>query len=96
LLELIKALLKNRMWSQSIAPMKEYLKAAADSAPQVRLKLAQILLEHDKRPGAALSVLEKVKPAELAAPLQAAYQRLEARARQAYADGDLEVDVENW
>ena len=95
LLELIKALHKQKLWSQSIAPMVAYL-AAPDAAPRVRLRLAQILLTHEKRPAAPLSVLEKIPPHSLSGELRTTYDQIERLARKAYAEGDLEPDDEDW
>lgn len=96
LLELIKALHKQKLWSQSIAPMVAYLRSAPDAAPRVRLRLAQILLTHEKRPGRALSVLEKIPQQSISGELRTTYDQIERLARKAYADGDLEPEGEDW
>ena len=95
LLALIKALHKERLWSQSVAPMVAYLQAASDAAPRVRLRLAQILLTHENRPGRALSVLEKIPQDTLSGELRTAYDQLERQARKAYAEGDLETETDD-
>jgi membrane associated rhomboid family serine protease len=96
LMELIKSLHKQQMWSESMAPMVEYLRAAPGASERVRLKLAQILIVHEKRPGRALGVLQKIPAAGLPPDLATARSRLEAQAKKMYADGELEVDDEDW
>lgn len=95
-LALVKNLHRQQLWSQSVQPMADYLRAAPDSAPRVRLSLAKILLLHEKRPGLALSVLEKIAVAELTDELRGNYEQLMRRAKEAYADGDLEPEQEGW
>ena len=95
-LDLVKALHKRRLWSQSVMPMVEFLRHAPDAAPRVRLKLAQILVVHEKRPGRALSVLEKIPAGSLGAELENARKQLDARARKMYDEGDIEVETDDW
>jgi hypothetical protein len=95
-LELVKSLHHHKLWSQSVPPMVEYLRHAADGAPRVRLRLAQILLVHEHRPGRALSVLEKIPPGKLNAELEKTRRQLEAQARKLYDQGEIEVDDEDW
>jgi hypothetical protein len=95
-LELIKGLHKARLWSQSVAPMVEFLRRAPDPAPRVRLKLAQILIQHENRPGRALSVLERIPAGSLPPDLEKARKQLAAQARKMYDEGEIEVDDEEW
>jgi membrane associated rhomboid family serine protease len=96
LLELIKALHQKQLWSESVGPMVELLRLAPDGSARLRLKLAQILVVHEKRPGRALGVLEKIPAGTLSGDLETARKRLEAQAQKMYADGELEVDGEDW
>jgi membrane associated rhomboid family serine protease len=95
-LELVKALHQHGMWSQSVAPMVEFLRHAPDAAPRVRLKLAQIFLVHEKRPGRALGVLEKIPAGSLNADLDKMRKQLEGQARKMYDEGEIEIDDEDW
>jgi hypothetical protein len=95
-LALVKKLHQQQLWSQSVRPMAAYLRAAPDSAPRVRLSLAKILLAHEKRPGLAISVLEKIRAADLTDELRSKYEQLMRRAKEAYAQGDLEPEEEGW
>lgn len=94
--ELVKELHKAKLWSQSVMPMVEVLRHAPDAAPRVRLKLAQILLVHEKRPGRALGVLEKIPAGSLPADLEKMRAQLESQARKMYDEGEIEVDDEEW
>ncbi len=94
LLDLIKALHKQELWSLSIAPMFDYLHSADEPVPRVRLKLAQILLVQENRPGRALRVLEKIPPGTLPADLEQLRRRLEARAARQVEAGELELEGE--
>ena len=96
LLELIRSLHQQKLWSESVAPMVEYLRAAGDAAPRVRLKLAQILLVHENRPGRALSVLEKIPTGTLDESLEKSRRQIEAQARKQYDAGELEIEGEDW
>lgn len=96
LLALIQGLHKQQLWSESIPPMVEYLRTAPDGAPRVRLKLAQILIVEAKRPGRALSVLEKIPAGSLTPEQEKTRRNLEHHARKAYANAELEVDGEDW
>ena len=60
------------------------------------LSLAKILLVHEKRPGRAMSVLEKIPAAELTVDLRSNYEQLMRRAKEDYAQGDLEPEEEGW
>jgi membrane associated rhomboid family serine protease len=96
LLALVKALHQQQLWSLSVGPMVEYLGKAPDSAARMRLKLAQILIVHEHRPGRALGVLEKIPEAALEGDLRKARQQLERQAQTMYDRGDLEINDEDW
>jgi membrane associated rhomboid family serine protease len=95
-LALIKALHQEKAWSQSILPMVDYLRDAADGAPRVRLRLAQILITTENRPGRALSVLEKIPAGSLAPDLEKTRRQLESQARKRYDQGEIETEDEDW
>jgi len=94
LLCLIKALHKQELWSLSVGPMAEYLERANDSAPRMRLKLAQILLVHENRPGRAVRVLSNIPPNTLPADFERVRRQLEARATKQLEEGELELEEE--
>jgi membrane associated rhomboid family serine protease len=94
LLSLIKALHQQELWSLSVGPMNDFLRASTDPATRMRLKLAQILLVHENRPGRALRVLEKIPAAGLPANLEELRVRLARRAEKQLAEGELELSEE--
>ncbi len=96
LLDLVKALHKQQRWTESVPIMAAYLRAAPDSAARMRLRLAQILIVYEKRPGQALGVLEKLAPGSLPPDLEKTRAQLAVRARKLYAEGPLEVENEDW
>jgi hypothetical protein len=94
LLSLIKALHQQELWSLSVGPMNDFLRASTDPAARIRLKLAQILLVHENRPGRALRVLQKIPPTILPANLEELRLRLARRAEKQLAEGELELSEE--
>jgi hypothetical protein len=91
LMALIQAIHQQKLWSESVLPMVDYLRQFPEDSIRVRLKLAQILIDADRRPAKALKVLSKVQPSELPAELQAVYKKLVARAGQLKAESDFEI-----
>jgi membrane associated rhomboid family serine protease len=94
LLSLIKALHQQEQWSLSVGPMNDYLRASTDPAVRMRLKLAQILLVHENRPGRALRVLEKIPHGSLSPNLEELRLRLARRAEKQLEEGELELSEE--
>jgi membrane associated rhomboid family serine protease len=92
LLALVKALHRSELWSQSIEPMTEYLREVNEPAPRVRLKLAQILLTHENRPGRALRVLQEIPANSLPVDLDRMRQRLATRAAAQLEHGELQLE----
>jgi membrane associated rhomboid family serine protease len=96
LMALIQALHQQKLWSESVSPMTDYLRQHPENSVRVRLNLAQILIDADHRPAKALKVLSKVQPSELPAELQAVYKKLVARAGQRQVESEFEfVDDED-
>lgn len=96
LLSLIHALQEQKLWSQSIEPMVEYLKHYSQKAPLVRLKLAQILIVQEKRPVQALKVIAHIDRAALDPRHREFLGKLEAQARQLHEQAPYEVAGEAW
>lgn len=96
LLRLAKLFHTYQLWPESVAPLVEYLQTAPNPAPRVRLSLAQILLDHEKRPNQAARVLARLSPAELTPELAQVRDRLLARAKKLSAQGELELATEDW
>jgi membrane associated rhomboid family serine protease len=96
LMELIKSLHKQQLWSASVRPMTDCVRQFPDNSIRIQLKLAQILLEADRRPAKALKVLRGIDATKLGLELHPVHKRLLDRAEQMQADGDLNVaDTDN-
>lgn len=82
LLRLITLFHQQKQWSASIPPMVEYLKTYRQRATPMRLKLAQILLEVEKKPDKALQVLKPLPPDQLDTKEAQLFQKLRSKAEQ--------------
>lgn len=77
--------------------MVEFLRRFPDKATRVRLKLAQILIQEQKRPAQALRVLSKIDKNSLSESLEKMRRQLERQAiKQRDEDGLVELAAEDW
>jgi hypothetical protein len=96
LMDLIKSLHKQQLWSASVRPMTDYVRQFPDHSVRVQLKLAQILLDSDRRPAKALKVLRRIDATKLGLELHPVHKKLLARAEQMQAEGELDfADAED-
>ncbi len=96
LMELIKSLHKQQLWSASVRPMSDFVRQFPDNSIRVQLKLAQILLDADRRPAKALKVLRAIDPTKLGLELHPIQQKLVDRAEKMQAEGELDfADTED-
>jgi membrane associated rhomboid family serine protease len=95
LLGMIKGLLDNQMPLPAVPLMVEHLRRFPQESPQVRLRLAQVMIEQ-QRPGQALRVLAKLPATGLPEKLEHARRTLVAQAARLQADGPLEIEAEDW
>jgi hypothetical protein len=94
---LIKSLHKVQLWSSAIRPMADYVRQFPERAIKMRLKLADILVNIERRPAKALKVLAKLQPQSLPSDLHAIHQKLATRANKLLEEADMEVgDEEDW
>jgi membrane associated rhomboid family serine protease len=97
LMMLIKLLHKQQLWSPAIRPMVDYLRYFPERSIKMRLKLADILINVERRPARALKVLSKIQHPSLPADLQPIHQKLTARAEKLLDEADVEIgDDEEW
>jgi len=92
LYELIKALHAGGAESDSIRLMRDHCRYYPERSLKMRVKLAQILIRDCQRPVAALRVLEEIPPGSLPADLEAARQKLAAKAQQMLEEGVVEME----
>jgi hypothetical protein len=95
-LRLITAFHEQQQWSQSIPPMVEYLRRGGQREVQVRLKLAQILLQYENRPQQALAVLKKVEISSMTEKQRDVFERLQAKAQEMCEEDPYELAGEDW
>jgi hypothetical protein len=91
---LIKSLHAQQLWSVSVPVMVDYLQQFPEKSNRVRLKLAQILIESERRPAKALKTLSKIDLASLTPELQTIHRKLSNRAKTLESQCDLEVTDE--
>lgn len=96
LLQLIDLLSHERAWREAVSWLEEYLQKFTARAPQARLKLAQILIEQEKRPRYAQRVLAGLPDTPLKGPYQKLRDALERKAQQMVDDGVLELEGRAW
>ena len=90
LLELITVLQRRQLWSASVRPMVDYIRQFPDRSLRVRLKLAQTLIDSERRPAQALKVLGKIDESQLTPELRALHAKLRASAEQLQGECDFE------
>ena len=96
LFNLILALHKNKLASESVPVMAEYIKKYPQNSNLVRLKLAQILATVENRPAQALHVLAKIDPAAFDARQQDFLQKLRTKAEQLHQQDPYEIVDKEW
>ena len=96
LLAIIKSLHTQKQWSESIPFMLDFVRRFPDKSARVRLRLAQICVEHQRRPGKALSVLEKIPAGSLQGALEKTRRQLVAQAKKMQSEGELELEGDDW
>jgi len=95
LLQLIELLHTERKWPESIPFLEQYLAHYTAREIPIRLRLAQVLIEHQQRPSYGLRVMEKL-PASLGLKFAPLRDKLAAKARQLIDDGVLELEGQGW
>jgi membrane associated rhomboid family serine protease len=79
---LIQALHRQKLWSESVLVMTEYLEHYSESAILVRLKLAQILAIEHHRPDQAMQELAKIEEEALDGRHREFLEKLRAKVKQ--------------
>jgi membrane associated rhomboid family serine protease len=95
-IQLIQLFHKQEKWSESIEAMVEYASGQRDHESQVRLKLAQVLVTRENRPGQGLKVMRKIVPQQLTDKQRTQFQRLLQEAKRRVADDPYEVVDDAW
>lgn len=82
LLQVITLLHQQRQWSTSIPAIVFYLRRFHSQASRLRLRLAHVLIDVEKRPRQALRVLSQVNPNDLAVEERTTLEQLTVKAEQ--------------
>jgi membrane associated rhomboid family serine protease len=96
LLALIKSMHDSKLWNESVPVMVQFLRWFPQNDMRVRIRLAQVLIREQKRPGQALRVLAKIQPGSLPDQIEQVRQKLEAQAARMRDEGALELQTEDW
>lgn len=94
LLKLVEGLCDAKLPNEAVPLLEEYLRRFEKRAVQVRLKLAQLLIEHQQRPSYASRILDGL-PATVVPEAYARLRKaLERKAQKMIDDGVLELEGE--
>ncbi|MSR56365.1 MAG: rhomboid family intramembrane serine protease [Planctomycetaceae bacterium] len=96
LLQFIELLSNERLFNEAARFLEEYLRRFESRAVPARLKLSQILIEHQQRPAYALRVLDELPDASSGDKYRKIRASLEQKARQMIDDGVLELQGRAW
>jgi hypothetical protein len=93
---LAMGLSKNRLWPDAVPLMEEFIARFPAKATQVRLKLAAVVLEVQRRPRYALKLLADVPRETLTQELERHVRKIERVAEQMIEEGVIELDGQAW
>ncbi|PHS04829.1 MAG: hypothetical protein COA78_16030 [Blastopirellula sp.] len=97
LLQIIKLYCERKEFQAAIPAMVEYVKIPGDKSNQVRLRLANVLLQYEQRPNQAIKVLRKINQQELQEKEMQLFQKLLRHAGELRDQDDLlEATGEDW
>ncbi len=91
-----EALQRASLWAEAIALWEEYIELQPGSADAIRLSAAGLLLEKQRRPHAALRVLEPIDRSTLHPRLERRRAAIERVAQQLIDSGLIEIDQNAW
>ncbi len=93
---LIEGLGRLRAWTDAVPLLEEFVERFPDRSPQMRMRLAAIYLEQQRRPRAALKLIEHLDERELPERFRPHVRSLIRRARRLIDEGVFELDGEAW
>lgn len=92
----ITAFHKQGEWNSSIPAMVELLQSSPQDSTNVRLKLAQILVQKQQRPAQAWNVFSKVDPNAIHGSQQEHYLKLKRAIEKARAENPYDFVDADW
>lgn len=96
LLEFTELICTDKLWNAAVPLLESYLTRYHRRAPQVRLKLAKILIEQQQRPTYASRVLNEVSATTLNEKEEKLRAALVQKAQKLIDDGVLELEGRPW
>lgn len=96
LLKFVDGLCAEKLYGEAVPFLEDYLVRFDKREVQARLKLAQILIEHQQRPSYALRVLDGLPKEPLPESFARVRKALERNAQQMIDDGVLELEGRAW
>ncbi|MEX0702450.1 MAG: rhomboid family intramembrane serine protease [Planctomycetales bacterium] len=88
---LIDGLYAKRLFDDALPLLEEYVARFPDDCPAMRLRLAAVLVEVERRPQAALRVLRGIPPGTLPEKAEARRRRIEETAARLVEEGVIEL-----
>ena len=89
--KLAQGLIEHDLWNDSILLLEQYLERFDEDADVIRLQLALLLVQKQRRPKAALNVLESIDRSQLSPELQQRARQLQDRADKMIESGVIEL-----
>ncbi len=96
LLQFAELLLTEKLWAAAVPMLENYLQRFHKRAIPVRLRLAKVLVDEQKRPAYALRILGEVPREGLGEKEEKLRAKAELIAQQMIADGVLELEGRAW
>lgn len=88
---LAQGLIDHEQWNDAVALLEEYLERFDHQSDAIRLQLALILLQKQRRPRAAQHVLKEIDPQQLSTKLRRRLSQAEQTAREMIDSGVIEL-----
>jgi hypothetical protein len=96
LLQFAELLLTEKLWNAAVPMLENYLQRFQKRAVPVRLRLAKVLVEEQKRPAYAMRILADVPRQGLGEKEEKLRTTVEQKAQKLIDDGVLELEGRAW
>jgi hypothetical protein len=96
LLQFAELLLTEKLWNGAVPMLENYLQRFQKRAIPVRLRLAKVLVEEQKRPAYAIRILAEVPRQGLGEKEEKLRTTVEQKAQKLIDDGVLELEGRAW
>jgi len=96
LLLLAELILAEKLWNAAVPLLEDYLKRFDKRQIQVRLRLAQVLIEQQQRPSYAARIMGELPAQGIGEKEEKLRTTLEAKAQKMIDDGVLELEGRAW